>query len=378
LNKEQISWWEYEHYFDKVEYTIIGGGIVGISTAISLKQLRPRAKILVIDKKKLPFGASTKNAGFACFGSISEIYEDYSVLGADICAKLIQMRWNGLSILRSRVAPADMNYRAAGGAEIFENQEERSFYSEKIDWVNQFVADIVKKDRCFVERNGVFGYEIVNTLEGALNPQLMMHTLERQARDLGVRFLTGIEVSSIDMKNDLLYTDIGQIPYTQLIVCTNGFSHILLPEKDIKPARNQVMMTEPIPNFKLDRCYHMNKGFVYFRSYQDRLLIGGGRDLDLAGETTSEFGTTEKIMNYLKRIVSEKILPGVEYKVANRWSGILGVGKSKMPILEKNGDNVVVAVRMGGMGVAIGSYIGEVAARMLLDFDNSGLGINVN
>ena len=58
---------------------------MGISTAIEIKRYNPQAKILVLDKKALPIGASTKNAGFACFGSISEIYEDVTLYGEDIC-----------------------------------------------------------------------------------------------------------------------------------------------------------------------------------------------------------------------------------------------------------------------------------------------------
>jgi len=39
-------------------------------------KLNPNAKIIVIEKGMLPQGASTKNARFACFGTVSEILED--------------------------------------------------------------------------------------------------------------------------------------------------------------------------------------------------------------------------------------------------------------------------------------------------------------
>ena len=47
------------------------------------------------------------------------------------------------------------------------------------------------------------------------------------------------------------------------------------------------------------------------------------------------------------------------------WSGILGIGDQKKPIIERVSPNVVVAVRMGGMGVAIGSLVGEEAAALV-------------
>jgi glycine/D-amino acid oxidase-like deaminating enzyme len=49
-----------------------------------------------------------------------------------------------------------------------------------------------------------------------------------------------------------------------------------------------------------------------------------------------------------------------------RWSGIMGVGPQKSPILRQVLPGVFTAVRMGGMGVAIGSLVGEEAAELLL------------
>ena len=79
------------------------------------------------------------------------------------------------------------------------------------------------------------------------------------------------------------------------------------------------------------------------------------------------------IIDYLNDLAETKILKGYPFEIERMWSGILGVGSDKMPIVKKINNNVLVAVRMGGMGVAIGSYIGRVAASILLDDDNSDL-----
>ena len=49
------------------------------------------------------------------------------------------------------------------------------------------------------------------------------------------------------------------------------------------------------------------------------------------------------------------------------WSGIMAFGKNKKPIVEKISDNVVIGARLGGMGVAIGSLVGEKVAHEILD-----------
>ncbi len=127
-----------------------------------------------------------------------------------------------------------------------------------------------------------------------------------------------------------------------------------------------MLITEPIPNLKCKACFHYDRGYVYFRGIDNRILLGGGRNLALKQETTDEFGTTENIKAALLKLLREVILPGRAVEVAHWWSGIMGVGAEKKPIVKKVGEHIVVAVRMGGMGVAIGSLVGEEGARLLL------------
>lgn len=69
----RLSYWEYKQWLKNIDFTIVGSGIVGLCTAMFLKQRFPKKNIIILEKGIFPQGASTKNAGFACFGSISEI-----------------------------------------------------------------------------------------------------------------------------------------------------------------------------------------------------------------------------------------------------------------------------------------------------------------
>lgn len=355
-----------------MDYTILGAGIVGLSTAIELKQMSPKTKILIIDKKTYPVGASTKNAGFACFGSVSEILDDIDSFGENMCHKLIAMRWQGLSILKGRISATEMDYRNRPGIEIFDEDDE-TYYHAEIPHVNAHIEHVLNKRDCFNLREGKYGKETVNSLEGCLNPQKMMAHLELKARRLGIVFLQGVDVKEIEENNCELKTNVGAVPFKKLIICTNGFSHRLIRDIDVKPARNQVIVSKPIAGFSLDGCYHMHKGYVYFREVDSRLILGGGRHVAKVKETTDILENTEQIIQYLQDLAETTILKGRKLEIDKMWSGILGVGSDKMPIVKKINDNVMVAIRMGGMGVAIGSYIGRVAASILLEKDNSDL-----
>ena len=95
-------------------------------------------------------------------------------------------------------------------------------------------------------------------------------------------------------------------------------------------------------------------------------MIGGGRNLATAEETTSEFGATQLIYNALIELLQNVVIPNIPFEIEQQWSGILGVGKNKSPIIEEIHPNVVVAARLGGRGVAIGSLAGEEAASLII------------
>ena len=66
-NDFNFSYWERTSFVNEADVIIIGSGLVGLSAALWLKRQQSRIKITVLDRGFLPSGASTKNAGFACF-----------------------------------------------------------------------------------------------------------------------------------------------------------------------------------------------------------------------------------------------------------------------------------------------------------------------
>ena len=137
-----------------------------------------------------------------------------------------------------------------------------------------------------------------------------------------------------------------------------------MPHLNVKPARAQVIVTTPIHDLKIKGTFHYQQGYYYFRNIDGRILLGGGRNMDFDGETTTEMVTTEKIIDSLKELMSQVILPGSDYSIEYEWSGIMGIGDTKAPIVEKLDERIAVGVRMGGMGVAIGSLIGKELSQL--------------
>ncbi|MPN37358.1 hypothetical protein SDC9_184875 [bioreactor metagenome] len=149
------------------------------------------------------------------------------------------------------------------------------------------------------------------------------------------------------------------------MIATNAFTRNLLPEIDLVPARGQILLTEPVENLKLKGTFHYDEGFYYFRNLGNRVLLGGARNQDFKNEETDELVTTVFLQNHLENFLKTVILPNQDFKISNRWSGIMAMGKEKSPIITKISDRQIVAVRLSGMGVALAPKIGEMVAALV-------------
>ena len=139
----------------------------------------------------------------------------------------------------------------------------------------------------------------------------------------------------------------------------------MILDEDVKPARAQVLITKPIDNLKIKGTFHFDRGYYYFRNIDKRILIGGGRNLDYETEETCKFGLNKKIQRELETILKTIILPKNNFIVDLRWSGIMGVGNKKTAIVKSISKNVFCGIRLGGMGVAIGSTVGKELAEKI-------------
>ena len=70
------SWWELDALSNTRDLIIVGAGITGLSTALFYKRRFPKHDVLLLERGFWPAGATTRNAGFACFGSAGELLDD--------------------------------------------------------------------------------------------------------------------------------------------------------------------------------------------------------------------------------------------------------------------------------------------------------------
>ena len=368
-----LSYWEIKSYLTNVDFTIVGSGIVGLNCAMQLKKKFPKSRILVLERGIIPQGASTKNAGFACFGSLSEIIDDLNSHSEEDVFNLVKKRLDGLLLLRELLSDEDIDYQKYGGYELFSNDDKEVYETclSKQETINSLLFPLFKEP-VFSFKNNSFQFNNIhsqlnyNKFEGQIDTGKMMIALTDLAFRKDIKILNSVTVEKFTQLNNSVEIKTNQFEFKtkKLFIATNGFAKQLIAE-EVKPARAQVLITKPIKNLHIKGTFHLDKGYYYFRNIDNRILFGGGRNLDFKTEETTQMELTELIQNRLEELLRTTILPNTPFEIEHRWSGIMGVGDQKKPIVKQLSDDVFCGVRLGGMGIAIGSLIGKEMAQLI-------------
>jgi glycine/D-amino acid oxidase-like deaminating enzyme len=372
------SFWEKTSFYATVDVAIIGGGLMGLWTAIELKKQSPHISIAIVERNSTPLGASTRNAGFACFGSLTELLADESSMGSNAMLEIVEMRYKGIEKIKSYFNADQIDLDECGGYEALSSIDWANQLNDKIAYINQLLAPIINKQACFsnathqLQQLGLknFDHLVFNPLEAGIHSGKLVSALTTLAINKGIRILNGMEITSWEKLNEkiLISSKNNQsITATQILFCTNGFTNDLLPELNIVPARGQIILTAPIHGLLTKGTFHFDEGFYYWRNIGNRILLGGARNSDFSNEATTSLEGSELIRNKLVEFLQHHLQTAVPITIEQSWSGIMGFTQNKLPLFQRVNSNVSAAIACNGMGVALTPIFAEKVAAQLLN-----------
>jgi glycine/D-amino acid oxidase-like deaminating enzyme len=315
-----LSIWEKESFFAPADIVIAGSGFVGLWSAYYLKKKARHLHITVVDRGLIPSGASTRNAGFACFGTLSEMVAGVREMGEDQFLELTEMRYKGLKKIAKTFSDKAIGYQHDGGYELIADAGDNELRS-RIDAFNRLLKKTTGKQKIFslqnekIARFGFAGVQhlIQNKHEGQLHAGKLCQSLLHLVQSMGVTVLNGTEITGYEKVHGqlLLHTN-HDFPLlsSQLLVATNAFARQLLPQLDIVPVRGQIVVTAPLEGLSFKGSFHYDEGYYYFRNLGDRVLLGGARNKAIDEETTDRMDLSAPIQSELERFLQETILPG--------------------------------------------------------------------
>lgn len=373
-----LSIWEQESFYASKDIIIVGAGLMGLWTAWELLQQNPSLRIVILEKNSTPLGASTRNAGFACFGSPTELMSDMETMGINDMLELVEMRYKGIEKIKQHFPDEEIGFEHCGGYECI-NQDSRFWpaLDDRISQLNKLLKDITGHRSIFkyagnkLPDSGLqhFDTMIENSTEAALHSGKLVQILTQQLLIKGVSILSGFAVKEWYKTNagfEVLSETHHSIKGTQLIFCTNAFSNALLDTKPVTPGRGQIIVTSPIPDLPMKGTFHFDEGYYYWRHLGNRILLGGGRNEDFEAENTTDFNGSDLIRNTLVLFLQKHLVASIQYTIDYSWSGIMGFTEDKRPFTGYVKEGAYLAIACNGMGVALTPIIAEKIAADIL------------
>ncbi|TAH13022.1 MAG: FAD-binding oxidoreductase [Sphingobacteriia bacterium] len=373
-----LSFWEKDSFYADADIAIIGAGLMGLWAALEIKKHSPGTTVTILERSSTPLGASTRNAGFACFGSLTELLSDEKNMGTNAMLEIVEMRYKGIEKIKSTFSSEQIDLDKCGGYEALGPINWAGEINDRINYINQLLTSITGKANCFSNASNQmssiglknFDHLIFNPLEAGIHSGKLVSALTQLAIEKGIRILNGIEIIGWEKLNDKISIRSNQkksIQANRLLICTNGFTNELIPSLAIEPARGQIILTAPIKGLSTKGTFHFDEGFYYWRNLGDRILLGGARNSDFSNERTTNLDGSELIRQKLVEFLNTHLDTTASINIEQSWSGIMGFTENKLPLFQQIESNVSVSIACNGMGVALTPVFAEKVALELLN-----------
>ena len=365
------SFWQNDYYFPSYDVVIVGGGFTGLVAGIELLLKKPKLKVGIFESELHGTLASSRNAGFMCFGSPTELLADIELHGESDVANLLKLKNDGYATLLKHIAGNTGIYKKTYGYELFNKADELAVTDQlpKLNALLQSSTGLVDyyKIHPYFQPNASFS-AIQFKQEGQLQPTAAVAALTLKFMNLGGLYHAGTHIDAWIKANNgyTIQSNLDkEISTSKLIVANNAFASQLLPDYFVQPQRAQVLVTAPFKKLSFRGNFHMDQGYVYFRNIGNRLLLGGLRNTDFETEATTALGLNQKIQTNLETLLNT-LLPHEKPEITHRWTGIMGFREGKTPALHVHESGIIVAAGMNGMGTLLGPALGKQAALMAL------------
>jgi gamma-glutamylputrescine oxidase len=320
----------------RVEVLVVGGGITGVSL---LRRLGERGvKAALVERSRLAFGASGRNAGFLLEGTAANYAEAVRLHGREVAREV----WQVTAENHRRLAEAldgRAGYHRGGSRTLAASAAEEAQLTESAELMSEDGWPVTLAPR-----------SIVNPRDGELFPGDAVGAL-------------AADCPAGSIFEEVEVTDLEQLPIAadEVILATNAFTGQLVGGVPIVPIRAQMLATAPFGTRVAVRPTYSDHGFQYWRQLPTgEVLAGGYRDRAEAEEVGYDLATTASIQGHLDRHLARL---GVTAPVTHRWAGTMGFTPDALPLVGRLRPGVSICAGYTGHGMAFA----HLCARLLVD-----------
>jgi len=354
----------------EAESVVVGGGLAGLSTAMSLAE-RGRSVVL-LEAKRVGFGASGRNGGFLSLSYPLGLDEIAQQLGHDGAVALFRLAREAVDWVRGLIAEHEIDcgphpegflriaWHDRPGAMRRAVDEANEKYGKQLVYLGRDeLAAMITSPHAF---DGA-----LETLGTQIQPLDYCRGLARAAAGRGARlFEESPAVKLTQVRGGwVVGTPGGQVAAQHLVLAGGGYLgnlHGALAQATISVSTH-IAATEPLGAERLARAIRVRHALhddrragAYYRPLADTRLVWGGR-LTLPWERGGN--TAQSIKRWIEE--TYPVLGPIEMAVG--WQGYMSFGRSRMVQLGRLGDGAWFANGFGGSGLGSTAVAGRLLAQ---------------
>jgi len=350
----------------EVDVAIVGSGYTGLTAARVLA--KAGSSVAVMDQYEIGWGASSRNGGMATPGLKQDIFKIHKKYGMDYAREFWRSSVDAIDLLEQIIIEEniDCDWSRKGHIALACKQSHYDELPEYAAWIKKEMGHektIVPREeiRSEIGTDTYFG-GLSDESSGGLQPAKYVNGLARAVADLGVKLCKDTHVEKINRNGSghELITSKGDMKAQEVIIATNGYTDMLVPELKPKvfPVGSYIIVTEPLPQDLKDilspkrRMFYDSKWFInYFRLTPDGRMLWGGRN-----DLSTDLDLNESAENLSQQVY--KVFPELnDYEFTHTWTGKLGITFDLMPHIG-NINGIHYAFGYGGHGLSIATYLG--------------------
>ena len=368
----------------KADVAIIGGGYVGLWTAIRIKQAEPQCDIAILEQDICGGGASGRNGGFV-LSWWPKLASLGRIVGSDEAIGVARGSEQAIAEIGEFCAAhkIDADYRQGGWLWAATSESQRGAWDGLLDLctrhgVDAFrrldPADVGRRSGSTAHREGVF-----ESAAAIVQPAALARGLRRVALEMGVRIFEHTEMQTFSRRRPVtVRCDAGSLLADTLVIATNAWA-VRIPElsRSMVVVSSDMVATAPIPEelerigWERDLAVTDSQLMVdYYRTTRDgRIAFGkGGSTLAYGGNIGDAFDRSTRRAREVEADF-RRYYPSLGHvPITHDWSGPIDRTPNSVPLMGHLGglEHVIYGVGWSGNGVGPSVIGGKVLASLAL------------
>ncbi len=356
---------------DTADVIIIGSGIVGSSAAYYLA--KQGKKVTVLEKyPNVGDGASSRNGAGVRLGC-RKAPESW------LAAKAVNDIWPTLG----EELDADLEYVHPGCLTMGHGEKDRRILEgdRELDRLAGVDSELITGAQCrsicpYISDYVEFG--MWTPADGYANPMLTTLAFYRAARRLGVKYITGGNVLSVEKHQGRarrVVTESGGVYEADKIVLAAGYNSRRIAKTvglwlPMLQRPDELLVTEIQPALPPLRFSNADGTLYGCQTKHGSYIFGGNTNLERYEYCYDDRPiNTDKQTGHKSRLIGQyfPMLAGVN--IVRHWAGWIDSMVDRLPVIQENREvpGLVIACGFSGHGFAIGPAAGLVVSEIVLD-----------